>query len=121
MIGYVMVGTNNIDKAAAFYDALFQDLGANRIMEQDRLIVWANDAGMPMFSVCKPYDGEAATVGNGVMVAFAAENQDQVKALHEKALQLGAQDEGAPGERTSLYCAYLRDLDGNKLNIYCMK
>lgn len=120
MIGYVMVGVKDLTKAAAFYDVLLGELGANRVMEEDRLIVWANEAGMPMFSICTPYDGEPASVGNGSMVAFTAASKEQVNELHAKALSLGASDEGAPGPRMNLYCGYIRDLDGNKLNLFTM-
>lgn len=120
MIGYVMVGVKDLAKAAAFYDELFADLGGKRVMEEDRLIVWANEAGMPMFSVCLPYDGQPASVGNGAMVAFSASSKEQVNELHAKALSLGATDEGAPGPRMTLYCGYIRDLDGNKLNLFTM-
>jgi catechol 2,3-dioxygenase-like lactoylglutathione lyase family enzyme len=119
MIGYVMVGTNNFDKAAKFYDTLLEPLGAGRVMEEDNFIVWATDMGSPAISVCKPYDGKPATVGNGVMVAIAVDSREKVDALHAKALQLGGRDEGAPGQRSDgFYAGYFRDLDGNKLNVF---
>ena len=68
----------------------------------------------------KPFDKKPATVGNGVMVALEASNAAQVDALHRRALQLGAADEGAPGPRgEGFYAGYFRDLDGNKLNFFC--
>jgi predicted lactoylglutathione lyase len=74
-----------------------------------------------MFSVMKPFDGQAATIGNGSMVAIAAADPEQVHLLHAKALALGAKDEGAPGARgDQFYGAYFRDLDGNKLAVFCM-
>jgi len=122
MIGYVTLGTNDIDRAAEFYDALLLEIGASRFMEADTFIAWAVAPDTPALSVTKPFDGEAASVGNGVMVALAVDSRDKVGALHQKALDLGGKDEGAPGLRgdTGFYAAYFRDLDGNKLNAFCM-
>jgi predicted lactoylglutathione lyase len=119
MIGYVTLGTNDIDRAAAFYDALFAEIGAGRILEDERFIAWATSPAAPAVSVIEPFDGGAATVGNGVMVALAMESREKVDALYERALELGAADEGAPGERGgNFYAGYFRDLDGNKLNVF---
>jgi predicted lactoylglutathione lyase len=121
MIGYATLGTNDIARAARFYDALLGELGAKRAMENDRLILWATGPGQPMLSVIKPYDGKPATVGNGVMIAILATSKEQVNALHKKALALGGKDEGAPGPRgDGFYAGYFRDLDGNKLNAFFM-
>jgi len=122
MIGYVTLGTNNIDRAAEFYDALLQEIGAGRFMETDTFIAWAVAPDRPALSVTKPFDGNAASVGNGVMVALAVDSQDKVDALHQKAMELGGMDEGAPGPRgdSGFYAAYFRDLDGNKLNAFFM-
>ena len=122
MIGYVTLGTNNIDRAAEFYDALLQEIGAGRFMETDKFIAWAVAPDTPALSVTKPFDGKAASVGNGVMVALAVDSQDKVDALYQKAIDLGGTDEGAPGPRGDggFYAAYFRDLDGNKLNAFCM-
>ena len=120
MIGYVTLGTNNYDEAARFYDDLFAVLGAVRIIESDRFIAWGTGMKSPAVSIAKPYDGNPATVGNGVMVALAMDSPDKVDALHAKALELGGTDEGAPGPRgEQFYAAYFRDLDGNKLNAFC--
>lgn len=123
MIGYVTVGTNDIAAAATFYDALFAEIGAGRFMQEDSFIAWTVSPDKPAFSISKPFDGKPATVGNGVMIAFALENPDQVKALYGKAIELGATDEGKPGNRgeNGFYAAYFRDLDGNKLNFFCMQ
>ena len=121
MIGYTTVGTNDIKKAAKFYDALLAEFGAKRTMENERFIAWGTGPDQPMISVIKPFDGKPATVGNGVMVALAAKNKAQVDAIHKKALSLGGKDEGAPGDRGGgFYAAYFRDLDGNKMNAFCM-
>lgn len=120
MIGYVTLGTNDIDKAAAFYDALLGELGAGRFMETEQFIAWSTGPGAPALSVTRPHDGGAATVGNGVMIALAVDAAGKVDALHAKALELGAADEGAPGPRgEGFYAGYFRDPDGNKLNVFC--
>ena len=116
MIGYVMLGTNNLQRSAAFYDALLAELGAKRFMETDKFIAWGVSPQQPMLSVTKPADGKEASVGNGVMVALAAASREQVNSVHAKAMSLGAADEGAPGPRgESFYAGYFRDPDGNKL------
>ncbi len=120
MIGYVTLGTNDLERAAQFYDALLAELGARRLMSTDRFINWAVDPSAPALSLIKPFDKTPATVGNGVMVALSAGSKEKVDALYEKAMQLGAQDEGAPGLRGPLYAAYFRDPDGNKLNAFCI-
>ncbi len=119
MIGYVTLGSNDIARAGEFYDALLGEIGATRQMEGERLIGWSVTPGTPMLSVIKPFDGDPASVGNGVMVAIAVDSKDQVDSLHAKAMRLGASDEGAPGLRgDTFYGAYFRDLDGNKLAVF---
>jgi catechol 2,3-dioxygenase-like lactoylglutathione lyase family enzyme len=121
MIGYVTLGTNQFEKAAAFYDGLLGSVGAGRIMESDNFIAWSAGPGSPAVSIIKPYDKEAATVGNGTMVAIVLNSTDKVDAFHARALELGGTDEGAPGFRFgNFYAGYFRDLDGNKLNAFCM-
>ena len=126
MIGYVTVGSNDIEKARNFYDALMPTIGASRIMEfGDNFTMYGTGMGKPGFAVCKPYDGNAATAGNGNMAAIACDSRAKVDALHAKALELGAKDEGAPGVRgdegaRAFYGAYFRDLDGNKLGAFCI-
>ena len=119
MIGYVTLGTNDFDAAAKFYDALLGELGAGRFMEADTFIAWSTGPGAPSVSIAKPFDGEPASVGNGVMVALAVDSREKVDAIYAKALELGGTDEGAPGQRMdSFYAGYFRDLDGNKLNAF---
>ena len=121
MIGYVTLGTNDIEKAAGFYDELLKLIGAGRFMEEETFVAWATSPTTPGISVTRPYDGNPATVGNGVMVALLVKSPEQVDALHAKALELGGSDEGAPGARGGgFYAGYFRDLDGNKLNAFCM-
>ncbi len=121
MIGYVTLGTNNLQATAKFYDELLAVVGAARAMDGENFIAWATAPDKPMVSIIKPFDGEKATVGNGVMVALQAESREQVDAIHAKALELGGQDEGAPGPRgDSFYAGYFRDPEGNKLNAFFM-
>lgn len=121
MIGYVTLGSNDIAKAADFYDQLLGIIGATRFMESEKFVAWSVSPKSPALSVTRPFDGKAATVGNGVMVALVIDSTDKVDALHAKALELGGADEGAPGPRgDGFYAAYFRDLDGNKLNAFCM-
>ena len=115
-----MCGTNDLGRAAAFYDKLLGELGAKRVIENDRIILWGNSPCAPMVSVCKPFDGKPATVGNGTMVALRVGSKAEVDRLHALALKLGAKDEGAPGTRgPAFHIGYFRDLDGNKLNFFC--
>ncbi len=121
MIGYVTLGTNNYDKAAKFYDALFGSIGAKRVMEGDTFIAWSTSEMAPAVSIIKPFDKKKATIGNGVMVALVMDSTKKVDALYKKAIALGGTDEGKPGLRGgNFYAAYFRDLDGNKLNAFCM-
>lgn len=121
MIGYVTVGTNDLERAAKFYDELLGLLDARRSMEMDRFIAWsAGEHGVGLAAI-KPFDGHAATVGNGTMVGLFGGSPEKVKAVYDKALELGGADEGGPGERMpNFYAAYFRDLDGNKLNAFCI-
>jgi predicted lactoylglutathione lyase len=121
MIGYVTLGTNDMARAGKFYDALLAEVGGKRQMETDRFISWSAGPTSPGIGVIKPFDGKAATVGNGMMVALMCDSPSKVKAIYDKALKLGGKDEGAPGQRWgNFYAAYFRDLDGNKLNAFCM-
>ena len=121
MIGYVTLGTNDMSRAAKFYDSLLAEVGGKRAMEGDRFISWSAGEHSPGIGIIKPFDGKPATVGNGMMVAIFADSPDKVKKLYAKALELGGKDEGPPGTRFgNFYAAYFRDLDGNKLNAFCM-
>jgi hypothetical protein len=121
MVGYVTLGTNDFDRAARFYDALLAEVGAVRIFDMDAFIAWSTGPGMPALSIVKPFDGNPATVGNGVMVALAARSKEEVDKIYAAAISLGATDEGKPGPRgDTFYAGYFRDLDGNKLNAFFM-
>lgn len=121
MIGYVTLGTNDLPRAAKFYDAIAAEMGTARMMEFDTFIAWGTAGGGAGIGLTKPYDGNAATVGNGVMVAFEAADREQVQRLYDIALANGGTDEGAPGDRgEGFYASYFRDPDGNKLNAFVM-
>jgi catechol 2,3-dioxygenase-like lactoylglutathione lyase family enzyme len=116
MIGYVTLGTNDFARAQAFYDALLEQLGAKRFAGSDTFAYWGKKRGLGMIALCRPYDGQPATAGNGTMVAVGVRDRATVDRVHARGLALGAADEGAPGPRgEGFYGAYLRDLDGNKL------
>jgi len=123
MIGYVTLGTSDLEKACAFYDALLAEVGGKQLFGMDRIKFYGTGPGTPMLAVCIPYDEKTPHPGNGNMVAIPANGLDQIKALHAKALELGATDEGEPGERIPgvFTGAYVRDPDGNKLCFFEMK
>ena len=121
MIGYAMVGTNDLPKAKGFYDALLGEMGAKIIMDVGRAAFYGTAMGQPMFGICTPHNQEPATAGNGNKIALPGGSRAGVDKLYAKAISLGASDEGAPGERMpGFYGAYLRDLDGNKLAFFHM-
>ncbi len=121
MIGYVTLGTNDLERAAQFYDAIAAEMGVGRMMESEGFIAWATPGGAPGVAASKPHDGNAASVGNGTMVALEAKDQAQVDRLYEIALAHGGTCEGKPGARSeNFYAAYFRDPDGNKLNAFIM-
>lgn len=116
MKGYTTLGTNDLASSSKFYDELLSGMGGSRVMENDRMVMWSTGEDKPMIAVLKPFDGELATSGNGVMLGISCDSRDVVDEMHAKALSLGADDEGAPGNRTeAFYGGYFRDLDGNKL------
>ena len=121
MLGYVTLGTNDLPRATAFYDALLAEIGARRQLELPRGIAWGVSWNQCALAVMKPFDGQPATVGNGVMAAIVVDSIEKVDRLHRKALELGGTDEGPAGLRSdSFYAGYFRDLDGNKLNVFCI-
>lgn len=121
MIGYVTLGTTDLAKAAEFYDAIAAELDTPRMMEFDGFIAWGKPGGGAGIGLTRPFDGNVATVGNGVMVALQAKDKEQVHRLHEIALAHGGTCEGPPGPRgEGFYAGYFRDPDGNKLNAFIM-
>ena len=122
MIGYVTLGSNDLERAKAFYDALFAVLGIARLPGSEQYPAWGSDWNSPpALSVVRPFDKNEATVGNGIMIALKADSNAMVDAAYNKAIELGAQCEGPAGPRgnSGFYAGYFRDLDGNKLNVYC--
>ncbi|MEZ5756847.1 MAG: VOC family protein [Emcibacteraceae bacterium] len=121
MISYAMVGTKDLKKAGDFFDKVLGVVGASRMMESDRSIMWSDgNPGRPLFAACLPYDGNAATVGNGTMISFGAKSQEDVDNMYKVALENGGSCEGKPGLRgESYYLAYFRDMDGNKFSAFC--
>jgi len=123
MIGYVTLGTNDLPRAAAFYDAVAAAMGFGRMMEEGEFIAWGDfESGTAGIAATKPFDGDAASVGNGTMVALMVDSPDKVQSVYDVAIAQGGSDEGAPGPRgdDGFYAGYFRDLDGNKLNVFCM-
>jgi catechol 2,3-dioxygenase-like lactoylglutathione lyase family enzyme len=122
MIGYVTLGTNDLTRAAKFYDAIAAELDTPRMMEFDGFIAWGKPGGAAGIGLTKPFDGNPATVGNGVMVALEAKDKEQVHRLYDIALANGGTCEGPPGPRgdEGFYAGYFRDPDGNKLNAFIM-
>lgn|SRR5210317_777891 len=123
MIGYVVLGTNNLSRAATFYDALLGEIGLTRQMDfGERGYAWGENMDAVMLCIMTTFDGKPATVGNGTMTAIGVNSRDEVDRIHAKALELGGEDEGAPGLRTEggdgFYAAYFRDLDGHKLDVF---
>jgi predicted lactoylglutathione lyase len=121
MIGYVTLGTNDMARAAPFYDALAGEMGIGRMMDYETFIAWGVPGGAAGIGLTRPFDGAPATFGNGVMVALQAKDRAQVDRLHALALANGGTCEGPPGPRgETFYAAYFRDPDGNKLNAFLM-
>jgi len=121
MIGYVTLGSNDVPRAAQFYDELLALIGAKRFYEGENFVAWSTGPGAPGISVITPFDGNPATAGNGTMVAIAVDSPEKVQEMHAKAVELGGTDEGAPGPRRgNFYAGYFRDLDNNKLNAFSM-
>ena len=121
MIGYATIGVNDMARAEEFYGALLSEIGGSQLFGQDRIKFYGNGQGA-MLAICIPYDEQSQHPGNGNMIAITAGSREAADRLYAKALELGATDEGEPGERVPgmFYGAYVRDLDGNKLCFYEM-
>ena len=124
MLSHVTLGTNDFARARAFYDPVLATLGLSCQHAEDQALAYGRGAKeMPRLWILVPFDGEAASVGNGSHIAFLAETREQVRAFHAAALEQGGSDEGAPGPRPqyseTYYGAYVRDPDGNKLQAVC--
>jgi predicted lactoylglutathione lyase len=119
MYSHIMVGANDIAASKKFYDAILGAIGHPEGVTDERgRVFWITESGI--FSITTPIDGNPATAGNGTMVALTVDSPEKVDEVHAKAMELGGQDEGAPGRRSEgFYAGYFRDLDGNKLNVFC--
>jgi catechol 2,3-dioxygenase-like lactoylglutathione lyase family enzyme len=122
MIGYVTLGTQDLARGAAFYDAIAAEMGVGRMMDYPSYVAWGAPGGAAGIGLTLPYDGQPASVGNGVMVALEAKDRAQVDRIHALALANGGTCEGPPGPRgdSGFYAGYFRDPDGNKLNAFTM-
>ncbi len=117
-LGYTCIGTNDFDRALAFYDQFIPAMGGKRLLTMPAGEMYALPSG-PAFGIVRPYDRHAAQPGNGTMLAFRVSERAEVARLHALALSLGATCEGPPGPRAAWgEFAYVRDLDGNKLALY---
>jgi len=122
MIGYVTLGTNDREKAGKFYDAVCGELGCGRMMDTEQFTAWGKPGGAAGIGVGTPFDGKTATIGNGVMVALEAKDEEQVRRLYDIALANGGTCDGPPGPRgEGFYAAYFRDPDGNLIEISIIK
>lgn len=123
LLAYTTIGTSDMDRAVAFYDALLAGIGAKQLFGMDRIKFYGTSTNESMLALCIPYDKKEHERGNGWMVAIPGGSREGVDRLYQKALALGATDEGPPGERIPnvFYGAYVRDLDGNKLCFMEMK
>ena len=122
MLGYATIGTKDMDRAVAFYDGLLAEIGAKQLMDLDRIKFYGTGVESAMLAICVPYDEKQQNCGNGNMVAIPGGSREGVDKLYAKAMELGASDEGEPGERMPVfYGAYVRDPDGNKLCFFDMK
>ena len=116
MIGYTTLGVNDLERARTFYDAALAPLGGRRTLTYERSQYYGSPDRGAMLGITLPFDGEGASVGNGVMVALSAGSAAVVDQVHAAAMAAGATCEGPPGQRMdNFYGAYFRDLDGNKL------
>jgi catechol 2,3-dioxygenase-like lactoylglutathione lyase family enzyme len=122
MIGYTTIGVSDMERAEAFYGALLGEIGAKQLMGMDRIKFYGTSMDAAMLAICIPYDEQPQNCGNGNMIAIPGGSREGVDKLYAKAMELGATDEGEPGERMPVfYGGYVRDPDGNKLCFYEMK
>ena len=122
MIGYTTIGVTDMERAESFYGALLGEIGATQLFGQDRIKFYGTGMDAAMLAICIPYDEQPQNRGNGNMIAIPGGSREGVDKLYAKAMELGATDEGEPGERMPVfYGAYVRDPDGNKLCFFEMK
>lgn len=120
MLSGVCIGTNNIKAAEEFYDAVLATIGMTRVLSEANERGYAGADGRITLFVVTPYNEQPATFGNGTQIMFYAADDAAVREFHSTAVRYGGTDEGPPGGRSyhpDYYGAYVRDLDGNKLNV----
>ena len=117
MIGFVMVGTNSLNKATKFYDTLLDTIELQRVVTNKKYAGYASKEkpNEVEFYVTNPVDKEKASFGNGTQISFLVNSKDLVNSFYNTGIKLGGKDEGAPGIRSGDYFCYFRDLDGNKI------
>ena len=115
-MNYFVFGTNNKEKAVAFYDALFDGCGLNKLHGEGRMTLWGGEEFM--FAIAEPFDEKSATNGNGTMLGLHVDSIEEVNRLYQKSLDLGGENEGEPRMRSNMHSAYVRDLDKNKICFY---
>ena len=120
MIGYVMVGTNDLDQSIKFYDQLLEVIDLERTEKDEVCAGYSqkNSNGKIEFYVTIPFNKEKATVGNGSQISFQTSSRELVDKFHDVGIKLGGASEGSGGERpegSGVYYSYIRDLDGNKI------
>ncbi|WP_162787071.1 VOC family protein [Notoacmeibacter marinus] len=122
MIGYITIGSNDLDTSGAFYDSLLSNFGYERAYTFENMIAYGFRPARPMLDVTRPKDGGPATHGNGTMVALMAANKEQVDQAHSAALGLGASNAGEPSSYESqFYGGHFRDADRNKFGVFVMQ
>ncbi len=117
ILSHVSIGTNNFERAVAFYDQVLSTLGCKQIMKHPGAVAYGKQ--YPEFWVQAPIDGQSASVGNGTHIGFVAPTKEAVHTFHEAALAAGGVDDGTPGPRPdygeAYYGCFVRDLDGHKI------
>jgi catechol 2,3-dioxygenase-like lactoylglutathione lyase family enzyme len=119
-VTHIMLGSNDLDKSRAFYDATLSTIGYPPAKHDPHRVEY-NAPGTPPLMIGPPFNGKPACFGNGTMVGFVAASSSAVDAFYSAAMAHGGSCEGPPGPRDyapGLYGAYVRDPDGNKLSIY---
>tara|TARA_B100002049_G_C16010866_1_gene345735 strand:- start:528 stop:902 length:375 start_codon:yes stop_codon:yes gene_type:complete len=121
MFAFITIGTNNLKKSSQFYDELLKTLGIIRVIQDERYVGYSKEDNLEIieFYIMCPFDKKEATIGNGTMISFDGKTPEKVNEFHQKALKIGATNEGFPGPRHGEdYYAYIRDLDGNKICVF---
>ena len=121
MIRFVTLGTNDLKKSSDFYDEILKILDIIKVEEEERYVGYAKEKTdkLAYFYIMSPFNKDKASIGNGSMISFDAQTPEKINAIHKKALELGAINEGDPGPRHGEnYYGYFRDLDGNKICVF---